>query len=103
MNDELKGRRVKLSDHDKEAVTRLYAEANKAIEELAQIIAKTLGVTLSEKQEFRLIPRHRSRAAESVEPVEPMVEHIEFEGAEVCGGGGICYCADFDTHEVRLC
>ncbi|CAE6737427.1 hypothetical protein R20943_02250 [Paraburkholderia aspalathi] len=98
MNAESKERSAKLSEQDSETAKRLYTEANKALEELAQIVARTLGVTLSKDNEVMLIPEsHRSRGA------EPMAKPIIFRGTEISCDHGICYCFDYDTLKGGLC
>jgi hypothetical protein len=99
MTSEQKHNRVTLSGSDKDAATRFYREARKALEGLAQIGAKALNITLSDDHELMLVPRsHRSGS------VAPDAKPIVFEGTEItCDNKGRCMCFDYDAHQWFLC
>jgi hypothetical protein len=99
MTSEQKHNRVTLSGPDKDAATRFYTEARKALEGLAQLGAKALNTTLGVDHELMLVPKsHRSRT------VGPDAKVIVFEGTEItCDNKGRCMCFDYDAKQFFWC
>ena len=90
---------IRLSKNDEQEASRLYKEAHTALEALAVIVARTLGVKLDGNHKVMFAPSdHASTPSGAREN-----KVLTFKGIEIfCSSSG-CGCYDYDSQECFPC
>ena len=96
---------VELPDADKQRMARLYEEVQGRLREMSLIVARNLGMEISERTKVMLRPVdiRADPASTSDEPTTSSDDHVEVHCTETSPGHFECGCYDYDAGTCGPC
>jgi hypothetical protein len=96
---------VELPDGDKQRMARLYEEVQGRLKEMSLIVARNLGMEISDRTRVMMRPVDvRAESSASDEPTTASADgHVEVHCTETSPGHWECGCYDYDAGTCGPC